>query len=306
VKHWDVLDIGLDKAFLDSLETDAEVVARANMAPLYRPREKFTHKGTYGHALILGGSHGKTGAVVLAARAALWSGAGLVTACVPGCGYLPLQSQVPEVMVWTTPSGDAHTEFPDQTEAYTLGVGMGLGTSPETQSAFCNWLPGQNRPLLLDADALNILSLHPEMMKHIPRGSILTPHPGELRRLIGPWKDDFEKLRKARELATSLECVLVVKGAHTLIFQGRRIYVNSSGNPGMATAGSGDVLSGMITALLAQGYMPLHAALLGVYLHGRAGDHAAAELGYESVTAGGILERISKAFLELTRVPEQE
>ena len=281
-------------------------MTRETLAPLYRPREKFSHKGTYGHVLILGGSHGKTGAVGMAARAALLSGAGLVTACVPGCGYLPFQSQVPEVMVWTTPSWDAHAELPDQTEGYVPGVGMGLGTSPETQAAFCKWLPKQSRPLLLDADALNILSLHPEVMEHIPGGSILTPHPGELRRLIGPWKDDFDKLHKARELAASLDCVLVVKGAHTLIIQGRRIYVNSSGNPGMATAGSGDVLSGVVTGLMAQGYTPLHAALLGVFLHGRAGDHAAHELGYESVTASSILDCLPKAFVAFTRPPIQE
>lgn len=299
IRQWEVLDIGLDEAFMAGVEAECELLLAQDLKPLWRPREKFTHKGTYGHALILGGSHGKIGAVGLAARAALLSGAGLVTACVPGCGYIPLQSQLPEVMVWTSPGEEVHTDLPDQTEGYAIGAGMGLGTSRLTRDAFLKWLPGQKQPLLLDADALNILGMHPGMQRHIPPESILTPHPGELRRLTGPWEDDFDKLRKAREFADRLGCILIVKGAHTLVLHRSRTYVNSSGNPGMATAGSGDVLSGMITGLLARGYPPLEAALLGVYLHGRAGDLEALETGYESLTATGILRGIPGAFREL-------
>ncbi|MEJ2162854.1 MAG: NAD(P)H-hydrate dehydratase [Robiginitalea sp.] len=299
VRQFEVLDIGLDKAFMDGLDTAYELLLPAEMKLLYRPRKKFSHKGTYGHVLILGGSHGKIGAVGLGARAALLSGAGLVTACVPECGYVPLQAQLPEIMVWTTPGQREHTEFPEQTEGHTIAVGMGLGTSQKTQHAFLSWLSNQNDPLLLDADALNILSMHPDAVEAIPPGSILTPHPGELRRLIGPWKDDFEKLQKAQELVNTLKCILLIKGAHTLILSGNKTYVNSSGNPGMATAGSGDVLSGLITGLLAQGYPPVEAAILGVFLHGRAGDLMAYETGQEALTATGILNGISAAFMEL-------
>ena len=191
-------------------------------------------------------------------------------------------------------------EFPSETSGYVVGAGMGLGTSEATSRAFLDWLGRQKDPVLLDADALNILSQHPGSLKDIPPESILTPHPGELRRLIGDWKDDFEKLEKAMEFSKSHRCVLLIKGAHTLVLSGGKGYVNSSGNPGMATAGSGDVLSGMITGLLAQGYAPLQAALMAVYLHGRAGDLIAAQTGYEALTATGLLSGISEAFRELT------
>ena len=300
IKRWEVLDIGLDRDFMANLEVENEFYGAGLVRAFYRPRERFSHKGTYGHALILGGSHGKIGAVALAARAALLSGAGLVTACVPNCGYVPLQAQLPEIMVWTTSGEEVHVEFPSETSGYVVGAGMGLGTSEATSRAFLDWLGRQKDPVLLDADALNILSQHPGSLKDIPPGSILTPHPGELRRLIGDWKDDFEKLEKAMEFSKSQGCVLLIKGAHTLIFYGGKGYVNSSGNPGMATAGSGDVLSGMITGLLAQGYAPLQAALMGVYLHGRAGDLIAAQTGYEALTATGLLSGISEAFRGLT------
>jgi hydroxyethylthiazole kinase-like uncharacterized protein yjeF len=209
-------------------------------------------------------------------------------------------------MVWTTPGEDQHTSFPEQTEGYVIGCGMGPGSSQQTQNAFLSWLSTQKAPLLLDADALNILSLHPDALGEVPKGSVLTPHPGELKRLIGPWSDDFDKLQKARELVRKLQCVLLIKGAHTLILTTVKTYVNTSGNPGMATAGSGDVLSGMITGLMAQGYPPEQAALLGVFLHGRAGDLMAGNTGFEALTASGILEGISGAFRELTTVPESE
>ena len=307
IKQWEVLDIGLDPDFMREVPAEYEFFGAALARSLYRPRERFSHKGTYGHALIMGGSHGKIGAVALGARAALLSGAGLVTACVPGCGYVPLQSQLPEVMVWTTPGEEQHQEFPTETEGFAMGVGMGMGTSNTTARAFLAWLGRQSGPVLLDADALNILAAHPEAIPAIPPGSILTPHPGELRRLIGDWEDDFEKLRKAREFAQTCKCVLLIKGAHTLVLYQEKGYVNSSGNPGMATAGSGDVLSGMITGLLAQGYAPLEAALLGVFLHGRAGDLVADQTGYESLTATGILSGIGQAFRELTEAePRQD
>jgi hydroxyethylthiazole kinase-like uncharacterized protein yjeF len=209
-------------------------------------------------------------------------------------------------MVWTTTGEEAHVDLPYETSGYVIGAGMGLGTSESTSSAFLHWLGRQKAPLLLDADALNILGSNPESFKEVPRDSILTPHPGELRRLIGPWKDDFEKLEKAREFAEAQGCVLLIKGAHTLVLYKGKGYVNSSGNPGMATAGSGDVLSGIITGLLAQGYSSLEAALMGVYLHGRAGDLMASRTGYEALTATGLLSGISGAFREFTTALPQE
>jgi hydroxyethylthiazole kinase-like uncharacterized protein yjeF len=298
--RWEVLDIGLDAGYIEGLAADYTLIDPAQMRSWYRPRTKFSHKGTYGHALILGGSHGKIGAVALASKAALLSGAGLVTACVPQCGYIPLQAQLPEIMVLTSPAEEEHVEFPEGVPGQTPGMGMGLGTGKAVQKAFLNWLRKQKAPVLLDADALNILSMNPKALEHIPEESILTPHPGELKRLLGAWKDDFEKLEKAREFVEKWKCILVIKGAHTLVLHKGMGYFNDTGNPGMATAGSGDVLSGMITGLLATGYPPIQAAQLGVFLHGRAGDLQVTETGAEALTASDILFGIGFAFRELS------
>ena len=306
IRQWEALDIGLDAAYMDSITSRYELIDPALLRSWYRPRSKFDHKGTFGHALILGGSHGKIGAVALASRAALLCGSGLVTACVPGCGYIPLQTGLPEIMVRTTEDMEEHLELPEVPEGQTAGIGMGLGTGAGVQKAFLAWLKIQKQPVLLDADALNILSLNPKALKHIPEESILTPHPGELKRLIGAWKDDFDKLRIARAFAKKWNCILLIKGAHTIVLGKDRGYINLTGNPGMATGGSGDVLSGMITGLRATGYPPLQAALLGVYLHGRAGDLRVAETGVEALTASDILSGIGMAFRELSgQIPPQ-
>lgn len=306
IRQWEVLDIGLDTAYMDSVTPEYELLDPALLRSLYRPRSKFDHKGTFGHAFILGGSYGKIGAVALASRAALLCGSGLVTACVPGCGYTPLQTGLPEIMVRTTADMEQHLDLPEVPSGQTVGMGMGLGTGAGVQKAFLAWLKRQKEPMLLDADALNILSLNPKALKDIPEESILTPHPGELKRLIGSWKDDFEKLNKAREFAKKWSCILLIKGAHTVVLGKEKGYINLSGNPGMATAGSGDVLSGMITGLRATGYPPFQAALLGVYLHGRAGDLRVGETGEEAFTASDILSGIGMAFRELSgQLPSQ-
>jgi hydroxyethylthiazole kinase-like uncharacterized protein yjeF len=306
IQQWEALDIGLDAAYLDSVIPEYELLDPTVLRSWYRPRSKFDHKGTFGHAFILGGSHGKIGAVALASRAALLCGTGLVTACVPGCGYIPLQTQLPEIMVHTTADMEEHLELPEVLSGQTAGIGMGLGTGAGVQKAFLAWLKIQKQPVVLDADALNILSLNPKALKDIPEESILTPHPGELKRLIGAWKDDFEKLKKARAFAQKWNCILLIKGAHTMILRKEKGYINLTGNPGMATGGSGDVLSGMITGLRATGYPPLQAALLGVYLHGRAGDLSVGETGVEALTASDILSGIGMAFRELSgQLPSQ-
>ncbi len=300
---FEVVDIGFDPEYLASVEAAYELVSKADAARLYRPRPKFAHKGDMGHARMIGGSYGKIGAVALAARACLYSGAGLVTAWVPGCGYMPLQSQIPELMVQIGEGERILSEFPLDADGYTTGIGMGLGTEAATATAYYAWLKKQTVPMVVDADALNLLSSNPAALQDLPEGSILTPHPGELKRLIGTWKDDFEKLEKAHAFANTHKCILLIKGAHTVILHKGRGYVNSSGNPGMATAGSGDVLCGMLTGLLAQGYKPLQAAIFGVYLHGRAGDLMAAEYGYEALTAGRIAEGIGRAIIDLFHQP---
>ena len=301
-QQWEVIDIGLDAAYIAEVDTDFILVQQPEILQLYKPREKFSHKGSYGHAVIIGGSYGKIGAVALAARACLVSGAGLVTAYVPSCGYIPLQSAIPEVMVLTDKNDQCITQIAIPFAPSAVGVGMGIGTDATTIKAFDAFLSKHTSPLVIDADGLNILAKQPELLSKLPKQSILTPHPKELERLIGNWKDDFHKLQLAKAFATQHNCVLVVKGAHTVVLDGKKGYINATGNPGMATAGTGDVLAGMLTALLAQGYSSLEAAIFGVYLHGLAGDIAAANVGYESLVASNLIDHIGNAFLKTLQV----
>ncbi len=273
------------------------------MLPFYIPREKFSHKGSYGHALIIGGSKGKIGAVQLAARASLNSGSGLVTAYVPECGYVPLQTALPEVMVLTG-GEDVISKIEFEIVPNVIGIGVGLGTDEATVKAFGAFLKKNKVPLVIDADGLNILAKNKALLKKLPSQSVLTPHPKELERLVGKWKDDFDKLERAKTFSKKYDCILVIKGAHSITIYGGKGYVNTTGNPGMATAGSGDVLTGVIAGFLAQGYEPLKATLFGVFQHGRAGDIAVERTGYQSLTASDVIDGIGMAFIDLFKIPE--
>ncbi len=306
VEQWEILDIGLDWEFLQGMETDYELIGKNEVLALYRPREKYSHKGTYGHALIVGGSYGKIGAVTLACKGSLLAGSGLVTAYVPKCGYLPLQSSFPEAMVLTDSEEEKISNIDFTISPNVIGLGVGIGTDAETVQALANFLDKNTIPLVLDADGLNILSTNPELLDKIPAQSVLTPHPKELERLLGKWENDFDKLKKVKEFSKKYDCIVVIKGAHTITVYGDRGYVNTSGNPGMATGGSGDVLTGMITGLRAQGYPALHAAIFGVYLHGKAADIAVGETGFQALIASSILDYIGKSYLDLFKVVEPE
>ncbi|MEO1010198.1 MAG: NAD(P)H-hydrate dehydratase [Bacteroidota bacterium] len=302
--QWDVLDIGLDAEFMTQTDADYRLIGKNEVLSGYKPRRKFSHKGTYGHSLIIGGSYGKLGAAILASRAALNTGSGLVSAYVPQCGYIPMQTALPEVMVLTDEGERVITDIGYTFQPEAIGIGVGLGTGTETAKTFSNFLSTNTAPLVIDADGINILSEHKELLKRLPKGTVLTPHPGELERLLGPWSNDFDKLEKATAFSKQYHCILVIKGAHTLTLYKGKGYVNTTGNPGMATGGSGDVLTGMITALLAQGYEPLQATLFGIYLHGRAGDIMVEHTGYQALTASTLLDGIGPAFLDLFKVPE--
>jgi len=301
--QWEILNIDLSQKFIEQTEADYELITKNKVLQYYLPREKFSHKGTYGHALILGGSYGKIGAVSLASRACITSGSGLVSAYVPQCGYIPIQSSVPEVMVITDQGEDEIMNISLNIEPDVIGMGIGLGTAKSTQEAFTKFLGTTNCPMVIDADGLNIIAKKKSLLKMLPPKTILTPHPGELKRLIGNWEDDFDKLHKAKEFSKKYECILVLKEAHTIVVYNGKGYVNTTGNPGMATAGSGDVLTGVITSLIAQKYKPLIAAIFGVYLHGRAGDIAIENLGYQALTATAIINGIGPAYLDLFNVP---
>ncbi len=303
--HWAVLDIGLDAGFVSTLPISYEFIQQKEIRALYKPRKRFTHKGTYGHSLIIGGSFGKIGAVQLAAKACLRAGSGLVSAFVPGCGYIPLQSALPEVMVITDKDQAQLTHIKFEFKPTVIAFGIGAGTSDATISAFELFLKENTAPLVIDADGLNILSKKKSILRSSPPQTVLTPHPKELERLVGTWKNDFEKLEKVKEFSTTYDVIVVIKGAHTITVYKDMGYVNDSGNPGMATAGSGDALTGVISGLIAQGYSPLESAIMGVYLHGRAGDIAVQVSGMEALMASDIIDNLGMSFGELI-LPENE
>lgn len=306
VSNFNVLDIGLDIASLEDIEPLAQLISKPEAQRFYKPREKFGHKGTYGHALIVAGSYGKMGSAVLSTTATFKIGAGLVTAFVPKCGYGILQTIVPEAMVATDAEEEFISEVAIDFEPAAIGIGMGIGKNKRTVAVLKKIFQIKETPFVIDADALNIISENKALLKLLPKNSVLTPHPGELKRLIGEWKNDYDKLEKAKKFSKKHQVVLIIKGAYSITVYSGKLYINTTGNPGMGTAGSGDVLSGVITGLLAQGYDALLASVFGVYMHGQAGDIAAELLGYEAIMAGDIIDNISEAYLDLFAVPEPE
>ena len=304
VPQWEVLNIGMDTEYLKETDADYDLISVHEILPMYRPRAKFSHKGTYGHSLIIGGSYGKIGAVQLSAKACLTAGSGLVTALVPKCGYIPMQTALPEIMLMTIENQVVLSEIEFDFTPSVIGIGIGLGTTKEVQASFSSFLNKNKIPLVIDADGLNILSLHKNLLDKMPAKTVLTPHPKELERLIGGWKDDFDKLKKAKEFSKKYNCILVLKGANTITIYQNKGFVNTTGNPGMATAGSGDVLTGIITGLIAQGYDPLNAAVFGVFVHGSSGDLAVENYGYQALTASVLIDTLGSAFLALFQRPE--
>ena len=290
-----VLPIGLSETFLGEAPSPYFYTTENDIRFLIEKRPKFAHKGEYGHALLIAGSEGMTGAAVLSTDGALRSGCGLVTVHVPKAEHLVMHIAHPAALV-SPDRGNRFTEVPHKLEKYTaIGIGSGLGQAPETFAAFKELLKQYERPMVIDADALNILSARKELLPLVPADSILTPHVGELRRLIGPWKDDREKLEKTSQLAASMRCYVVIKGAYSVICEPSGIYrFNSTGNPGMAKGGSGDVLMGLTTGLLAKGMDSRSAAILATYAHGRAGDNAAKIWGQESMNAEDIAKNLTR------------
>jgi hydroxyethylthiazole kinase-like uncharacterized protein yjeF len=298
-----VLDIGIDKKYLAEQKSDNNWVTHDMVAQLLKPRARFSHKGTYGHALLIAGSYGKMGATVLGARSCLRSGAGLVTTHIPKCGYEILQTSIPEAMV---DADEEELEFSGIKEKElfrynAIGIGPGIGTSDTTAKGLKMLIQQAAVTMVLDADALNILSENKTWLSFLKPGSIITPHPGEFARLAGKSDNAYEAYTKQRDFAVKYRIYVVLKGAFTSIATpGGEVYFNSTGNPGMATAGSGDTLTGVILGLLAQGYSSLHASILGVYLHGLAGDIAAQEWGENALIAEDITNCLGFAFQQIS------
>lgn len=301
VGRWEVVPIGLDPDFLARLDTPHAVLTARAMRTLIRPRPRFSHKGSFGHALLLGGATGRMGAMVLAARAALRSGAGLVTVGVPDAGIHVLQETAPEAMCATGLGEDRLERLPGL-EGYTaIGVGPGLGTEAASAGVLSHLLLRAQVPMVIDADALNILAATPELLARLPERSVLTPHPKEFERLVGRhFATGYDRLQAARGAAAEWRSIVVLKGAHTAIcLPDGRVRFNATGNPGMAKGGSGDALTGLLAGLMAQGMPTEEACCLGVHLHGLAGDIAAERLGEHGMTALDLVEALPAAWRRL-------
>ncbi|MBE0639060.1 MAG: NAD(P)H-hydrate dehydratase [Bacteroidales bacterium] len=302
VGKWHVLPIGLSEEFTEKLALNNFTVDREDAISRLRTRSRVAHKGHFGHALFIAGGYGKMGAAVLGAKAVLRAGAGLVTAHIPKSGYSILQTSAPEAMVSIDENELHFSKHPDLSPYNAIGLGPGLGVAKETQQAVKLLIQNTGVPLLLDADALNILAENKTWISFLPQKSILTPHPKEFERLFGKTHNEFERNKQQREFSVLHHVYIVLKGANTCISTPEgKCFFNTTGNPGMATGGSGDVLTGIILGLLAQNYHPQQACILGVYLHGLAGDMAARKYSREAMIAGDIIGSLGKSFLKLRK-----
>lgn len=298
----EVVDIGLDRDFIDGADSPYQYVTDDLVRSFIKERLKFSHKGSYGHTLLVCGSEGMYGAAVLSTTAALRSGCGLVTVHTPRAGVMPLMANAPSAMI-SCAGEECFSSLPVSVDKYTsVGVGCGVGQSAATQKALGELLQSVHTGMVIDADALNIIAANPHLRTYIPTGSILTPHLGELRRLVGEWSGEQDKIAKSSGLACELSSIVVVKGAYTMIcMPDGRIYFNPTGTPGMAKGGSGDVLTGLLTGLLSRRYNAEEATILGVYVHGLAGEKAAEYFGVEAMNSSDIVDFIGDAFGELTK-----
>lgn len=298
--NWEVLSIGLHPNSIEETETPYYFLSAECISGKLKGRSRFSHKGTYGHALLIAGAYGKMGAAVLASKSCLRSGTGLLTAHVPHSGAPIIQTAVPEAMCSIDASDLMFTEFPKLDQFSAVGAGPGIGTKSNSQRALKELLSAKPSALVLDADALNILSMHQDWYDLLPENTVLTPHPKEFERLVGPFTDSFIRLQLQREFSQKYKVVIILKGAFTTIsFPDGRVCFNTTGNPGMATAGSGDVLTGIVLGLMAQRYSAEDAAVLAVFLHGLAADIAIKSVGQEALISGDITENLGLAFLEI-------
>lgn len=288
------------ESFLNNFHHPYFVFDKSLALSFYKPRDPLANKGNFGHALILSGSYGKMGAAVLASKACLSAGAGLLTSYLPSCGYEIMQVSLPEAMVISDENEWCLTNCPANLDIFqAAGLGPGIGTHQETVTMVRNFIGSFKKPLVIDADAINIISQHQDILSSLGHDTIITPHPKEFDRLAGESNNDFERFEKAQKLAVRLQIIIVLKGHYTGIFYpDGNVSFNTSGNAGMAKGGSGDVLTGIITAFLAQGYTPSSAAGLGVYLHGCAGDLAAVIHSEEAMLPTDLIQNLGKVFLD--------
>lgn len=294
-----ILDIGLHQKYYEEKESKYELSGASVIKNIYKPKKEFSNKGNYGHALIIAGSYGMMGAAVLAAKGCLRSGVGKLTCVIPEAGYEIMQISVPEAMCVV--SGKRHVKNIADYENYTtIGIGPGIGVYESHSELLQGIFEHYKKPIVIDADGLNTIAKHNKLMHFIPENSIITPHPKEFDKLFGKSGNDFERIEKAIQRAKDHNTHIILKGHRTFITGPTgKSYFNSTGNAGMATGGSGDVLTGILTGLLAQGYSPWETCLLGVYLHGLAGDMAAERYSQEAMIASDLINCLPEAFKQL-------
>ncbi|MBB6609807.1 NAD(P)H-hydrate dehydratase [Pontibacter sp. Tf4] len=302
VGEWHTVPIGLSPAFIAQASSNYNFTTAADVQKLVRPRRKFSHKGSYGHALLMCGAFGKMGAAVLAARACLRSGAGLLTIHAPTAGYPILQTAVPEAMTLADKHRKHISELPEEMEKFNVvGIGPGIGKDKDTKTTLGQLLATSSLPIVIDADAINIIASSDRLKAQLPKNRVIfTPHPKEFEHLVGKTKNDYDRLEHLKEFCQTYGCYVCLKGSHTAIGTPEgNIYFNTTGNAGMATGGTGDVLTGIITALVAQNYSLEDACLLGVFVHGLAGDLAAQQIGEISLIASDVIDYLPQAFMTL-------
>lgn len=303
VGDWQIINIGIHSEAISSIYTPYSFLMRNEVLAILKNRDKFSHKGTFGHLLLLAGCKDMAGAAVLSSKAALRSGAGLVTVHSAACNRIIVQCSAPEAIFHSDKNEEVISEFPILEKFDAVAVGSGIGQNPETVSSMNQLLLALNKPCVIDADALNIISENKSLLEKIPVHSILTPHPKEFERLFGKTENSYRRVLKASEMAVKYQFIIILKGAHTAIaLPNGQVIFNSTGNAGMATAGSGDVLTGILGSLLAQGYSAEDASKLGVYIHGLAGDIALNTQSKESLIAGDIVAFLGKAFYQLRKI----
>ena len=297
VGEWEVLDIGIMDPCNEETQTPYFLTENTDFRTLLKKRSRFAHKGSVGKALLIAGKKGLAGAAVLSAKACLRSGVGKLTVRTPECNVRVLQLAVPEAVLDIDVDTNCFSQSFDTNEYDAMGIGPGIGTSSYTTQAFIEQVSMSKCPTVIDADALNICGSHRGWIAQLPKYCILTPHKKELFGLIGTTRNSYEELERTRDLAKRQQILIIIKGAYSAVCTPEgNVYFNSTGNPGMATAGSGDVLTGIILAFLAQAYAPEVAARMGVYIHGLAGDIVAEELCQESLIASDLIDYLPRAF----------
>ena len=295
-----IKDIGLDKNALYKILSLASVIEKSDIKKNIISRSLISHKGTFGHGLIISGSKGKMGACVMSCKASLKSGIGLLSVYVPKIGELMIQTSVPKAMVITDKENDYISSIPKLEVFNSIGLGPGIGLNKDTEKAIIKLIKVAKIPLVVDADAINIISKNKNILKFLPEGSVLTPHPKEFKRLMGTYKDSNQRIELQKKLSKKFKLNILIKGPFSMMTDiNGNLFINSTGNPGMATGGSGDVLTGIITGLIGRGYKPFNAMIMGVYIHGLSGDISKKKLGEESLMATDLIDNLPKAFKKI-------